>query len=54
MRLDFEWSWWKFDGAKAAAMHTAFIDRRKRPFGNAKYPPDLRVDDMRSLADLLV
>lgn len=41
-------------GAKAAGMHTAFIDRRKRPFGGTPYQPDLRVDDMRSLADLLI
>ena len=41
-------------GAKAAGMHTAFIDRRKRPFGRTPYQPDLRVDDMASLADLLV
>ena len=40
-------------GAKAAGMRTAFIDRRKRPFGSTPYQPDLRVDDMRSLADLL-
>lgn len=41
-------------GAKAAGMRTAFIDRRKRPFGGTPYQPDLRVDDMRSLADLLL
>ncbi len=41
-------------GAKAAGMHTAFIDRRKRPFGGTPHQPDLRVDDMRSLADLLI
>jgi 2-haloacid dehalogenase len=41
-------------GAKAAGMHTAFIDRRKRPFGETPHQPDLRVDDMRSLADLMV
>lgn len=41
-------------GAKAAGMHTAFIDRRKRPFGGTPYQPDLRVDDMRSLADVLI
>lgn len=38
-------------GAKAAGMHSAFIDRRKRPFGGTPYQPDLWVDDMRSLAD---
>ena len=41
-------------GAKAAGMHTAFIDRRKRPFGGTPHQPDLRVDDMKSLADLMV
>ena len=41
-------------GAKAAGMHSAFIDRRKRPFGGTPYQPDLRVDDMNSLADLIV
>ncbi|MGA7986089.1 MAG: haloacid dehalogenase type II [Burkholderiales bacterium] len=41
-------------GAKAAGMHSAFIDRRKRPFGHTKYQPDIRVDDMRSLADLML
>lgn len=41
-------------GAKAAGMRTAFIDRRKRPFGMTPYQPDLVVDDMRSLADVLV
>ena len=41
-------------GAKAAGMHSAFIDRRKRPFGHTSYQPDIRVDDMRSLADLML
>jgi 2-haloacid dehalogenase len=41
-------------GAKAAGMHTAFIDRRKRPFGGTPHQPDLRVDDMTALADLMV
>lgn len=41
-------------GAKAAGMHSAFIDRRKRPFGHTPYQPDIRVDDMRSLADLML
>ncbi len=41
-------------GAKAAGMHSAFIDRRKRPFGHTTYQPDIRVDDMRSLADLML
>jgi 2-haloacid dehalogenase len=41
-------------GAKAAGMHSAFVDRRKRPFGGTPYQPDIRVDDMKSLADLMV
>lgn len=41
-------------GAKAAGMHSAFIDRRKRPFGRTPHQPDIRVDDMKSLADLMV
>lgn len=40
-------------GAKAAGMRTAFIDRRRRPFGNWPYQPDLIVEDFRSLADAL-
>jgi len=40
-------------GAKAAGMHSAFVDRRRRPFGITPYPPDIVVPDMRSLADLL-
>lgn len=41
-------------GAKAAGMHSAFIDRRQRPFGRTPHQPDIRVDDMKSLADALV
>ncbi|MEO8377392.1 MAG: haloacid dehalogenase type II [Candidatus Sumerlaeota bacterium] len=41
-------------GAKAAGMHTAFIDRRSRPFGITPHQPDLVAPDMKSLADLLV
>jgi 2-haloacid dehalogenase len=41
-------------GAKAAGMRTAFIDRRKRPFGGTPHQPDVRVDDMKSLADAMV
>ena len=41
-------------GAKAAGMRTAFIDRRKRPFGRTPHQPDVWVDDMSSLADLIV
>jgi 2-haloacid dehalogenase len=40
-------------GAKAAGMRTAFIDRRKRPFGNSRYPADVTVSDMAELAGLL-
>lgn len=40
-------------GAKAFGMRTAFIDRRRRPFGNAKYPPDLVVRDFRELVAAL-
>ena len=40
-------------GAKAAGMHTAFIDRRKRPFAAWPYQPDLIVPDMTALAALL-
>jgi 2-haloacid dehalogenase len=41
-------------GAKAAGMHSAFIDRRQRPFGATPYQPDLLVPSMSALADLLV
>lgn len=40
-------------GAKSAGMHTAFIDRRKRPFGGTPHQPDIVVPDMKSLADML-
>jgi 2-haloacid dehalogenase len=40
-------------GAKAAGMHAAFIDRRKRPYGSWPYQPDLVVSDLRELADRL-
>lgn len=41
-------------GAKSAGMHTAFIDRRQRPFGRTPHQPDIVVADMRSLAELMV
>src|SRR5687768_4892649 len=41
-------------GAKSAGMHTAFIDRRKRPFGGTPHQPDVWVDDMSALAALIV
>lgn len=40
-------------GAKAAGMHTAFIDRRQRPFGMTPHQPDIVVADMQGLADLM-
>lgn len=40
-------------GAKAAGMHSAFIDRRKRPFGGTPHQPDIVVEDMKSLADVM-
>ena len=41
-------------GAKAAGMRTAFIDRRRRPFGETPYQPDILVPSMRDLADVMV
>jgi 2-haloacid dehalogenase len=41
-------------GAKAAGMRAAFVDRRKRPFGDWPYQPDLAVADFRELADQLL
>ena len=35
-------------------MHTAFIDRRKVPFGEWPQQPDIVTADMKSLADLMV
>ena len=40
-------------GAKAAGMRAAFIDRRKRPFGDWPYQPDVIVGDLKELADTL-
>ena len=40
-------------GAKSAGMHTAFVDRRKRPFGATPHQPDLVVADMTELAEVL-
>ena len=40
-------------GAKAAGMHTAFIDRRRRPFGATPHQPDLLVPSMAALADVM-
>jgi len=41
-------------GAKAAGMHTAFIDRRRRPFGETPHQPDIVTADMKRLADMMV
>jgi 2-haloacid dehalogenase len=38
-------------GAKSAGMYTAFIDRRRRPFGVTPHQPDLSVRTMTELAD---
>jgi 2-haloacid dehalogenase len=40
-------------GAKAAGLRSAFIDRRRHPFGNTTYPPDLVVSDMAELANVI-
>jgi 2-haloacid dehalogenase len=41
-------------GAKSYGMRTAFIDRRKRPFGETPHQPDLIVANFSELADTLV
>jgi 2-haloacid dehalogenase len=41
-------------GAKSAGMHTAFIDRRNRPFGGTPHQPDIVAPDMKSLAEMMV
>jgi 2-haloacid dehalogenase len=40
-------------GAKAYGMRTAFIDRRKRPFGETPHQPDLIVGNFAELAAVL-
>ena len=40
-------------GAKAAGMHTAFIDRRHRPFGETPHQPDMLMPSMTALADAI-
>lgn len=40
-------------GAKAFGMHTAFVNRRARPFGEWAYMPDLEVRDLHGLASTL-
>ena len=41
-------------GAKAFGMRAAFIDRRKRPYGDWPYQPDLVVSDLAELAEKLL
>jgi 2-haloacid dehalogenase len=41
-------------GAKSAGMRTAFIDRRRRPFGETPHPPDILVSNMTELAAAIV
>jgi len=41
-------------GAKSAGMRTAFIDRRKRPFGRTPHQPDVWLPDIKGLAELMV
>jgi len=41
-------------GAKAAGMHTAFINRRGRPFGAWPHQPDIVVPGMGELANVMV
>lgn len=41
-------------GAKAYGMRTCFVDRRKRPFGEWPYQPDLVVADFSELAERLL
>jgi 2-haloacid dehalogenase len=40
-------------GAKATGMRTAFIDRRRRPFGATPHQPDLNVPSMTELAEVM-
>jgi 2-haloacid dehalogenase len=41
-------------GAKSAGMRTAFINRRRRPFGMTPHQPDVLVNTMTELADVMV
>ena len=41
-------------GAKSAGMRSAFIDRRQRPFGSTPHQPDIIVQSMKELADVMV
>ena len=40
-------------GAKSYGMRTAFVDRRKRPFGDSPHQPDLVVEDFAALAQVM-
>ena len=40
-------------GAKSWGMRTAFIDRRRRPFGQGPHQPDVIVSDFTELADMI-
>jgi 2-haloacid dehalogenase len=40
-------------GAKAAGMHSAFINRRRRPFAAWPHQPDLMVASMTALAETM-
>ena len=40
-------------GAKSAGMRTAFIDRRRRPFGAGPHQPDIIVKSMAELAEII-
>jgi 2-haloacid dehalogenase len=40
-------------GAKSAGMRTAFIDRRRRPFGITPHQPDITVHSMSELAAIM-
>jgi 2-haloacid dehalogenase len=41
-------------GAKSWGMRTAFIDRRRRPFGQTPHQPDLIVKDFAELAQVMI
>jgi len=41
-------------GAKAAGMHAAYIDRRKRPFGETPHQPDIIATDFTELTRILL
>jgi 2-haloacid dehalogenase len=41
-------------GAKSAGMRTAFIDRRRRPFGQTPHQPDIIAPTMKDLVDVMV